>query len=100
MHSFRARNLVPWALVPLALCRAELLRAPATNTTYDFIIIGGGLLATSFEITRFKTESTGGTAGNVLANRLTENPHWNVLVLEAGPTQVSLCLISLAELIC
>lgn len=36
------------------------------TTNFDFVIIGGG------------------TAGNVVANRLTENPKINVLVLEAG----------------
>ncbi|KAF5246879.1 hypothetical protein FAUST_1064 [Fusarium austroamericanum] len=51
---------------------------------YDFIIAGGKTSNTGTRDTELM-RNTGGTAGLVVANRLTESGKFRILVLEAGP---------------
>ncbi|KAJ7872785.1 GMC oxidoreductase [Mycena olivaceomarginata] len=68
-------------LWPLALCTQITLARPETSNPlsriYDFVIVGGG------------------PAGLTLANRLTEDPQTQVLVLEAGEARLDDPLINI-----
>ena len=59
--------------------------APQTlpQTEYDFIVVGGNFPPDPFP-THNRPILLAGTAGNVIAARLTENPNVTVAVIEAG----------------
>jgi len=62
---------------------------------YDFIVVGGRYLSL---LNPYLTDTVAaGTSGNVIANRLSENHKWRVLVIDAGRLWVLLkCSLILA----
>lgn len=66
-----------WATLGHAAVYQSLAELPTTLPAFDFIVAGGG------------------NAGSVIASRLTENPRFNVLVIEAGPDPVGVQAIEI-----
>jgi hypothetical protein len=68
------------------LCSGTILQNVADlnslNLKFDYIVVGGDSL--ELFLSSLLTTVQGGTAGNVVANRLSENSAKKVLVLEAG----------------
>lgn len=55
------------------------------TATYDFIVVGGQWLSFMYR-THINFFVTAGAGGGVVASRLSENPAFKVLLIEAGPT--------------
>lgn len=75
----------------LVLCSAVIYEdfSQLPSEEYDFVVVGGEILCMRYVYIGLNGK-LGGTAGSVLANRLTENPRHSVLLIEAGGPSVNL----------
>lgn len=79
-------RLVPSLCLTLSsLSRIYEHESQLPSKNFDFIVVGGEIFLECI-CTRSSHNFffVGGTAGNVIANRLTEDPRFSVLLLEAG----------------
>jgi choline dehydrogenase len=78
------------ALLSSHFARAAIIYQHPDNlpdrVDYDFIVAGGTSSSRVCQKLLYEIMFKGGTAGLVVASRLAENPQWNVLVIEAGPS--------------
>jgi len=97
MGCFSYIKLLFVAFITTSSTFGVLLEKPQdlSKADYDFIIVGG-MYQTPYIETVHSGMLPGGTAGAVIANRLTENPNVSVLVLEAGNAYVDIDEINLS----
>lgn len=88
MSFSRLWSTFSWNLLIVALCNGALINniADIPNIKYDFIIVGGTQLRVLSTHCIHLIFYSGGASRNVVANKLSENPKYQVLVLEAGPS--------------
>ena len=100
-HVFRFHSLAPTMggvfskgspyVTDFSLVGTRSTSSEAPRTTYDYIVIGGGMsLSSLFTDNHSFYLLSLGTAGCVLAARLSEDPNVTVLLLEAGGSALKL----------